>query len=172
MRAPFLLSGTNNWVIRNYGLFPVMSHSFSYEFFIAVMVRTILIVGPIEAVPMIPRPALQNATEVAGSIDDKASVKSRQLVVNPSVPTGATGLSGNSATGIQGPLQSLTLLQQLANSGNTQVSIAAEMEAQKQEKIQLQNQQQQMGVLANVQAQQDQISTTQAAITSMCHVLT
>ena len=136
------------------------------------MVGTILVIGSIEAVPTIPRPALQNATEVAGSTDDKANVKGRQLVVNPSVPTGATGLSGNSATGIQGPLQSLTLLQQLANSGNTQVSIAAEMEAQKQEKIQLQNQQQQMGVLANVQAQQDQISTTQAAITSMCHVLT
>lgn len=144
-------------------LFLCPSITFVFHGFIAVMAITIW-VASVEAVPTIPRPDVLNATSSA--------IKSRQLVVNPSVPTGATGLSvGNSANGIQSPLQSLALLQQVTNSGNSQLSIAAELEAQKQEKVQLQNQQQQMGLLANVQHQQDQISTTQAAITSTVYVM-
>ena len=90
----------------------------------------------------------------------------RQLVVNSNVPTAATGLNSGSIPGIQNPLQALTLLQQVTNSGNNPLAVQAELQAQQQESIQLQNQKQQQSLLAVVQTQQDQVSTAQAAITS------
>lgn len=83
------------------------------------------------------------------------------------MPTAATGLNGGNTPGIQSPLQSLNLLQQVTNSGNNPLSVAAELEAQNQEALQLQNQKQQQNMLAVVQTQQEQVATVQAAIASI-----
>lgn len=107
-----------------------------------------------------------NPTETINSTSERTSLNSRQLVVNSNVPTAATGLNSGSIPGIQNPLQALTLLQQVTNSGNNPLAVQAELQAQKQESIQLQNQKQQQSLLAVVQTQQDQVSTAQAAITS------
>lgn len=124
----------------------------------------LLSIGSIEAGPSTPRTNIQNTTEA--SSEKVSNIKSRQF--NTNVPTGATGLSaGNSASLLQSPLQQLALLQQVTSSNNSPMSIASELEAQKQEALQLQNQKQQQGLMASVQIQQDQVATAQAAITSM-----
>lgn len=71
---------------------------------------------------------------------------------------------------MQSPLQQLALLQQVTNSNNNPMSIASELEAQKQETLQLQNQKQQQGLLASVHIKQDQVATAQAAIASNMRV--
>jgi len=121
-------------------------------------------IGSTLAVPL-AQPDVANSTAPESPVEKSSNIKSRQF--NANVPTGATGLSGGSTAGMQGPLQQLALLQQMTNSNNNPMSINSELEAQKQETIHLQNQKQQQGILASVHIKQDQIATTQAAITSM-----
>ncbi|EFX65735.1 hypothetical protein DAPPUDRAFT_264253 [Daphnia pulex] len=120
------------------------------------------------AVPL-PQPDVANSTTSASPVEKSSNIKSRQF--NANVPTGATGLSGGSAAGMQSPLQQLALLQQMTNSNNNPMSIASELEAQKQENFHLQNQKQQQGLLASVHIKQDQIATAQAAITNQSNMV-
>lgn len=92
------------------------------------------------AVPL-PQTDVANSTAPVSPVEKSSNIKSRQF--NANVPTGATGLSGGNAAGMQSPLQQLALLQQMTNSNNNPMSIASELEAQKQENFHLQNQKQQ-----------------------------
>lgn len=123
--------------------------------------------GPaLTSVVSAPTVRSMDSDQTSGSSSDKTSHRSRQLVVNSNVPTAATGLNSGTTAGIQNPLQALTLLQQVTNSGNNPLAVQAELQAQQQESIQLQNQNQQQNLLAAVQTQQDHVNTVQAAITS------
>ncbi|KAI9565735.1 hypothetical protein GHT06_009527 [Daphnia sinensis] len=145
---------------------PLSNHNGCITFTVIAMLVSI---GSIDAVPSTPRPSVQNTTRES-ALEKVSNIKSRQF--NANVPTGATGLSaGNSASLQQSPLQQLALLQQVTNSNNNPMSIASELEAQKQEALQLQNQKQQQGLLASVQIQQDQVATAQAAITNQSQMV-
>lgn len=110
------------------------------------------------------------AAPTANTTSDSSSEKSRQLVINTNVPTAAIGLNNGNPTGT---LQTLNVLQQVTKSGNSPLAFEAELAAQQQEALQLQNQNQQQSLLAAVQNQQDQVNTVQAAIKSMtCLFLT
>ncbi|KZS03207.1 Uncharacterized protein APZ42_034061 [Daphnia magna] len=158
----------SNFIFKVVHIFLSLTFTMIASHFLLPVIAMLLSIGSIEAGPSTPRTNIQNTTEA--SSEKVSNIKSRQF--NTNVPTGATGLSaGNSASLLQSPLQQLALLQQVTSSNNSPMSIASELEAQKQEALQLQNQKQQQGLMASVQIQQDQVATAQAAITNQSQMV-
>ncbi|XP_057371788.1 mediator of RNA polymerase II transcription subunit 15-like [Daphnia carinata] len=159
----------SNFIVKVVHIFFNLTFTMIASPFVLPVIVMLVSIGSIEAVPSTRRSSIENTT--SESPPEKVSnIKSRQFNVN--VPTGATGLNaGNSASLQQSPLQQLALLQQVTTSSTNPMSIASELEAQKQEAFQLQNQKQQQGLMASVQIQQDQVATAQAAITNQSQMV-
>lgn len=100
-----------------------------------------------------------------GKTSPNNRANSRQLT-NSIVPNAGTGFTAGSTS--SSAANSLDVLRQhlAATTGNNPLSVASELQAQAEETMQLQNAQNQQNLIANVQAQKQQVATAQAALTS------
>lgn len=90
---------------------------------------------------------------------------SRQLT-NSMVPNAGTGNSAGSITANVANGLDILKQQLAATTGNNPLSVSSELQAQAQEAMLLQKLQNQEKVLANVQAQSQQVAAAQTALTS------